>query len=48
MVHRHTVRRSYPALTVGDFFVGDVVACRKAVFGHGHVCVEGEGQQAGG
>lgn len=39
--------KSYLALTVGDFFVRHVVAGREAVFGHSHVGVEGEGQQAG-
>lgn len=35
-------------LTVRHFFVRHVVARREAVFGHGHVGVEGEGQQARG
>lgn len=40
--------KSYLPLTVADFFVRHVVAGREAVLGHGHVRVEGEGQQAGG
>lgn len=35
-------------LTVADSFARHVVAGREAVFGHGHVRVEGERQQAGG
>lgn len=36
------------ALTVADFLVRHVVPGGEAVFGHRHVGVEGEGQQAGG
>lgn len=46
--HRHTRAKSYLALTVADLFVRHVVSGGEAVFGHGHVGVEGEGQQAGG
>lgn len=47
--HTHTrVTKCYLALTVADLFVRHVVAGGEAVFGHGHVGVEGEGQQAGG
>lgn len=48
--HAHTPNslKSYLALTVADFFVRHVVSGGEAVFGHGHVGVKGEGQQAGG
>lgn len=45
---KHTLAESYLALTVADFSVSHVVAGGEAVFGHGHVCVEGEREQAGG